>query len=40
MRGERIAQIVFQTVPAVELTEVAELSQTVRGEGGFGHTGK
>lgn len=40
VRGERIAQIVFQTVPAVELTEVNELSETVRGEGGFGHTGK
>ncbi|MNP86504.1 Deoxyuridine 5'-triphosphate nucleotidohydrolase [compost metagenome] len=40
VRGERIAQIVFQTVPAVELTEVSELSETVRGEGGFGHTGK
>jgi len=40
VRGERIAQIVFQTVPTIELTEVAELSETVRGEGGFGHTGK
>lgn len=40
VRGERIAQIVFQTVPEIELTEVAELSDTVRGEGGFGHTGK
>lgn len=39
-RGERIAQMVFQTVPQVELAEVSELSETVRGEGGFGHTGK
>lgn len=39
-RGERIAQMVFQLVPQVEITEVAELSETVRGEGGFGHTGK
>ncbi|THF81215.1 dUTP diphosphatase [Cohnella fermenti] len=39
-RGERIAQMVFQLVPQVELTEVEELSDTVRGEGGFGHTGK
>lgn len=39
-RGERIAQMVFQVVPQVELTEVSELSDTVRGEGGFGHTGK
>ncbi len=39
-RGERIAQIVFQRVPQVILEEVAELSDTSRGEGGFGHTGK
>ncbi|CAM2890177.1 dUTP diphosphatase [Paenibacillus sediminis] len=39
-RNERIAQMVFQTVPAVELTIVDELSETVRGSGGFGHTGK
>lgn len=39
-RGERIAQIVFQLVPQVSLQEVDELSETVRGEGGFGHTGK
>lgn len=39
-RGERIAQMVFQRVPQVILEEVAELSDTSRGEGGFGHTGK
>ncbi|WP_372631704.1 dUTP diphosphatase [Cohnella sp.] len=39
-RGERIAQMVFQRVPQVMLEEVAELSDTSRGEGGFGHTGK
>ncbi|MFP4973861.1 dUTP diphosphatase [Paenibacillus sp. CN-4] len=39
-RGERIAQMVFQTVPAVTLAEVEELSETARGAGGFGHTGK
>ncbi|MFB9273557.1 dUTP diphosphatase [Cohnella cellulosilytica] len=39
-RGERIAQIVFQRVPQVILEEVEELSDTSRGEGGFGHTGK
>lgn len=39
-RGERIAQIIFQRVPQVTLTEVNELPDTVRGEGGFGHTGK
>ncbi|MCI1773394.1 dUTP diphosphatase [Paenibacillus lautus] len=39
-RNERIAQMVFKTVPAVAFTEVDELSDTVRGAGGFGHTGK
>lgn len=39
-RNERIAQMVFKTVPAVQFTEVNELSDTVRGAGGFGHTGK
>lgn len=38
-RGERVAQIVFQRVAQVSLEEVDELSETVRGEGGFGHTG-
>lgn len=38
-RNERIAQMVIQTVPNVQLTEVDELSDTERGEGGFGHTG-
>ncbi|TJY43138.1 dUTP diphosphatase [Cohnella pontilimi] len=39
-RGERIAQLVFQRVPEVSLSEVSELPDTVRGIGGFGHTGK
>jgi dUTP pyrophosphatase len=39
-RGERIAQMVFQRVPQVVLEEVSELADTLRGEGGFGHTGK
>jgi dUTP pyrophosphatase len=38
-RGERIAQLVIQAVPAVELVEVDELSVTERGAGGFGSTG-
>ncbi|MGU3469579.1 dUTP diphosphatase [Paenibacillus sp. D51F] len=38
-RGERIAQMVFQSVPAISVSEVEELSETVRGAGGFGHTG-
>lgn len=39
-RNERIAQMVFQAVPAVSLVEVDKLSVTERGAGGFGHTGK
>lgn len=39
-RNERIAQMVFQAVPAVTMTQVEQLSDTVRGAGGFGHTGK
>ncbi|MFD3260977.1 dUTP diphosphatase [Paenibacillus lentus] len=39
-RGERIAQMVFQIVPEVNLIQVDELSATVRGAGGFGHTGR
>jgi len=38
-RGERIAQMVFSRFVRAELTEVAELGETSRGEGGFGHTG-
>jgi dUTP pyrophosphatase len=38
-RGERIAQMVFQIVPDIHLVQVEELDDTVRGVGGFGHTG-
>lgn len=38
-RGERIAQLVFQQVPQVRLTETDELPGSERGAGGFGHTG-
>ncbi|TVY10679.1 dUTP diphosphatase [Paenibacillus cremeus] len=38
-RNERIAQMVFQLVPRIELLEVSELDDTERGAGGFGHTG-
>jgi len=38
--GDRIAQIMIIPHPTVELIEVNELSETVRGEGGFGSTGK
>jgi len=36
---DRIAQIVLQKVPQMALTEVETLSDTARGEGGFGSTG-
>jgi dUTP pyrophosphatase len=38
-RGERIAQLVFSRFEAPEVVEVDELSETSRGEGGFGSTG-
>lgn len=38
-RGDKIAQLVIQPVARVELVEVVELDETVRGEGGFGSTG-
>lgn len=37
--GERVAQIVFVEIPKVILVEASELSETERGEGGYGHTG-
>lgn len=39
-RGERIAQAVFGFRFEVGFEEVKELGETVRGEGGFGSTGK
>ncbi|OCT13919.1 deoxyuridine 5'-triphosphate nucleotidohydrolase [Paenibacillus pectinilyticus] len=39
-RNERIAQMVFQRVPQIQLNVVNELTETVRGAGGFGHTGR
>lgn len=38
-RGERIAQMLFQIVPNVTIVEADELPDTLRGAGGFGHTG-
>ena len=37
---ERIAQLVVMPYLAVEFDEVSELSETARGAGGFGSTGK
>ena len=39
VRNERIAQMVFQEIPTIQLRLVTELSDTLRGDGGFGHTG-
>ena len=39
-RGERIAQLVFARFEAPEVTEVDSISETSRGEGGFGSTGR
>jgi len=39
-RGERIAQLVPAPVLKAEFHEVAELSDTIRGAGGFGSTGR
>ena len=39
-KGDRIAQMIFAPVTTATLTEVAELSDTERGEGGLGSTGK
>jgi dUTP pyrophosphatase len=38
-RGDRIAQMVIAPVAHAEIMEIAELSETGRNDGGFGHTG-
>lgn len=38
--GDKIGQMVMVKTPAVKITEVDELSETIRGEGGFGSSGK
>ncbi|MGB7405817.1 MAG: dUTP diphosphatase, partial [Pacificimonas sp.] len=39
-RGERIAQLVPAAVTRAAFEEVDDLDETVRGEGGFGSTGR
>lgn len=39
-RGDRIAQLVLSKFYQAELEESSELAESIRGEGGFGHTGK
>jgi dUTP pyrophosphatase len=38
--GDKIAQMIILPYPAIEFMEVEELSDTERGMGGFGSTGK
>lgn len=38
--GERIAQIVITSYIQPEFVEVDDMTDTGRGSGGFGHTGK
>ena len=38
--GDRIAQAMILPIPKVELVEADSLSETQRGTGGFGSTGK
>lgn len=37
--GDRIAQMVIQTVEQITWTEVNQIAETMRNDGGFGHTG-
>lgn len=37
--NDRIAQLIIQKVNIIEWNEVENLSESIRGEGGFGHTG-
>lgn len=38
--GDKVAQLIIMPYPQIELIEVSELSETERGEGGFGSTTK
>ena len=38
--GDRIAQMVIQQITQIDWIEVQQLNDTIRGAGGFGHTGK
>ncbi len=38
--GDRIAQMIITSHVRADLVQVNQLSQTARGSGGFGHTGK
>ena len=38
--GDRVAQMLFLEYPTVNIEVVDELNETVRGDGGFGSSGK
>ena len=38
-RGDRIAQLIIERIAMPDIVEVNELSETVRGAGGFGSSG-
>lgn len=38
--GQRVAQMIIMPYPHVDLVEVDELSESDRGDGGYGSTGK
>jgi len=38
-KGDRVAQLILEQIILPEIEEVEELTETVRGEGGFGSTG-
>jgi dUTP pyrophosphatase len=38
-RGDRIAQLILERISMADIVEVCELSETTRGEGGFGSSG-
>ncbi len=38
--GERIAQMVFVPVAKVQFEQVEEFTESIRSQGGFGHTGR
>jgi dUTP pyrophosphatase len=37
--GDRIAQMIIAKTERAELLEVQQLNDSIRGDGGFGHTG-
>ncbi len=39
-RGDRVAQMIISKVWQADISEVNELDETLRNDGGFGHTGK